>query len=429
VARVLVLTELLPYPLVSGAKIRIYYVLRQLASRHQVTLLSFVRPDDRPEYIEHLRSFLSDVQTVPIERSRLRDVRAAVLSLLTGRPAIILREEIGAMRRRVEALLAEGSFDIVHADQIPMAQYGLLGQGTAIRRLLDQHNATFQIIRRLAENEPSTWKRLLLKREAEAFRRYEVEVCPRFDHVTFVTDADRQTLLKQMGERPLVTGQTTVIPICVDTESVPPVEPVAEPFRVTHVGTMYWPPNVEGMLWFWREVWPEVQSQFPGARLTLIGKNPPVEIEALDARPGVDVPGFVEDLTPYLAETAAFIVPLHAAGGMRVKIVDAWCWAMPIVSTTIGAEGIDVRSGENLLIADTPADFAQALVRILARPELQRALRARGRGWVESHYDWRRMYPAWDDVYDRLLSGLGRNHSSAMTRPSPQRNGRRQVLL
>jgi glycosyltransferase involved in cell wall biosynthesis len=401
VARVLVLTELLPYPLISGAKIRAYYVLQQLASYHQVTLLSFVRTEDRPGDVAHLSSFLEGVHTVPMQRSWPRNARAALVSLLTGRPVIIAREEIGAMRHKLVELLAAVPFDIVHADQIPMAQYGLLAQCGNVKRLLDQHNATFQIVARLARNEPRWWRRLLLLREAQAFVQYEVDVCRRFDHVTFVTGEDRQALLAHMPDRAL-EARSTVIPICVDTDA-PPVAPVPAPFRVTHVGTMYWPPNVEGLLWFWEEVWPRIRARVPHARLTLIGKNPPAQLRALDARSDVDVPGYVEDLTPYLAETAVFVVPLHAAGGMRVKIVDAWCWGVPIVSTTIGAEGIAVRQGENILIADAPDQFAGRVVQVLDDPALQAQLRANGRSWVEAQYDWRRVYGAWDDVYARLI--------------------------
>jgi glycosyltransferase involved in cell wall biosynthesis len=405
VARVLVLTELLPYPLISGAKIRAYYVLRQLASCHQVTLLSFVRAEDRPEYVAHLSSFLEGVHTVPMQRSWPRDLRAALVSLLTGRPAIIAREEIGAMRRKVAELLAIAPIDIVHADQIPMAQYGLLAQGGSEKCLLDQHNATFQIVERLARNEPRRWRRSLLLREARAFVRYEVDVCRRFDHVTFVTEEDRQALLAHMPDRAL-EARSTVIPICVDTDAASPVASVPVPFRVTHVGTMYWPPNVEGLLWFWEEVWPLVRAGAPDARLTLIGKNPPAQLRMLDARPDVDVLGYVEDLTSYLAETAVFVVPLRAAGGMRVKIVDAWCWGVPIVSTTLGAEGIAVREGENILIADAPDQFAGSVFKVLDDPALQAQLRANGRSWVEEQYDWRRVYGAWDEVYARLAEAV-----------------------
>lgn len=400
-ARILYLSELLPYPLASGARIRIYYVLRYLSTHHEVTLLSFVRPDDRPEHVAHLESFLAGVHTIPMQRSLPRDVRAIGASLLTGRPAIIAREEIGAMRRKVEELLASGAFDVVHADQIPMARYGLLGQGANVRRLLDQHNATFQIVERLAAGEPFAPKRWALQREARAFARYEREMCRRYDQVTFVSHQDRDLLLGSWDES-LLAKRTAVIPICVDTEAVAPIPPMASPFRVTHVGTMYWPPNVEGMHWFHEKVWPQVRAQVPQARLTLIGKNPPESLRALAANPNVEVTGYVDDLTPYLAETAVFVVPLHAAGGMRVKIVDAWCWGLPIISTAIGAEGIDLGDGENLLIADAPEEFARAVVTVLQEPQVQARLRANGRRWVEERYDWRRVYPAWDEVYARL---------------------------
>jgi len=108
----------------------------------------------------------------------------------------------------------------------------------------------------------------------------------------------------------------------------------------------------------------------------------------------------VEDLIPYLRETAVFIVPLHAGGGMRVKILDAWCWGLPVVTTTIGGEGIQVRDGENALAADTPEGFAQAVVRVLRKPELAARLAAGGRRTVEAHYDWREVYRAWDRVYE-----------------------------
>jgi glycosyltransferase involved in cell wall biosynthesis len=410
VARILFLAELLPYPLVSGAKIRAYYVLRHLAQNHQVTLLTFVREGDRPEDIAHLEGFLQRVYSVPMQRSMPRDVRAVVASLVTGRPAIIAREHVGAMRRQVEGLLATGRFDVIHADQIPMAQYGLLGlgQGSGIRRLLDQHNATFQIVERLADHEPRLCKRALLRREAGAFARYETAVCRRFDHVTFVTSEDQRTLLGHMGEGSrggLQVGRTSVIPICVDTEAVQPVSPTGAPNRVTYLGTMFWPPNVEGFDWFWQRVWPEVRSQVPHARLTCIGKRPPERILALNGEPNVDILGYVPDLAPYLAETAVLVVPLRAAGGMRVKILDAWCWGVPVVSTHIGAEGIAFRDGENLLVGDSPEAFASAVVQVLTDEEAARRLRAAGRLWVEEHYDWRRVYGAWDGVYQRLLQG------------------------
>jgi len=169
---------------------------------------------------------------------------------------------------------------------------------------------------------------------------------------------------------------------------------------------MFWPPNVEGVLWFAREVFPRVLAEVPEARFVIVGKDPPQEVQDLMLQVrNVQVTGYVPDPEPYLAETAVFIVPLRAGGGMRVKIVDAWSWGLPIVSTRIGAEGIEVEEGENILIGDTPAALADAVVRILREPALGERLRAQGRTWVEAHYHWRNVYPAWEDIYARLISG------------------------
>jgi glycosyltransferase involved in cell wall biosynthesis len=154
-----------------------------------------------------------------------------------------------------------------------------------------------------------------------------------------------------------------------------------------------------------------VHSQVPRARLTCIGKQPPQRIQALHGRGNVEILGYVEDLRPLLAETAVFVVPLLAAGGMRVKILDAWCWGLPVVSTAIGAEELAVRDGENILIADAPQAFAAAVVRLLTRPQVANRLRLAGRRWVEQRYHWRREYRAWDQVYGRLLEQPPRTHT------------------
>ena len=168
---------------------------------------------------------------------------------------------------------------------------------------------------------------------------------------------------------------------------------------------MFWPPNVSGVLWFSREVLPRVWAQLPAARFAVVGKNPPAEVRSLAADPRIEVTGYVADPLPYLEGADAFVVPLFSGGGMRVKIVDAWLWGLPIVSTPVGAEGIEMRDGENILLAGDAAAFAAAVVRLLTDEELNRRLRVEGRRWVEEHYAWQVVYRRVDAVYERLLEG------------------------
>jgi glycosyltransferase involved in cell wall biosynthesis len=397
---VLFLSQVLPYPLDAGPKMRSYFVLRHLVQQHQVTLLTFVRDTDRPQHIAHLSEFCHAVHTVPMPRSRVRDVKFLTQSLLTGQPFLILRDHVPAMMTEIQRRVRAERFDVVHADQLWMAQYALAAKSASpeSRLILDQHNAVHLIPRRMGSETANPLNRSFLDREAWALAAYETGVCQRFDHVVWVTGEDRQAVAALSDG--IVDGQTpsTVIPICTDTSLAKPITPATSRRRVTFLGGLHWPPNAEGILWFANHVFPEVRAEVSDAVLTVIGKNPPAGLE----KEGVEVTGYVTDLTPYLAETGVFIVPLHAGGGMRVKILDAWSWGLPIVSTTIGAEGIEIRPEEDILIADTAQAFARAVIRVLKDESLARRLGHSGRQTVAEKYDWRVIYPAWDIVYRGL---------------------------
>jgi polysaccharide biosynthesis protein PslH len=298
--------------------------------------------------------------------------------------------------------MADQPVDVIHADQTSMAQYAQFALAWAPKdtsrpsMVLDAHNALFRVFEQLAVEERQPLKQALLRHEARALERYEQRIYVAFDHVVFVNDEDRMRL----GRALLPERRTTTIPICIDPRERPLVACNPEQRTVTHLGTMFWPPNVDGVLWFARQVWPLVLQRAPDARLVVMGKRPPASVQALPANcPSIEVLGYVPDPKPYLQETAAFIVPLWAGAGMRVKIIDAWCWGLPIVSTTLGAEGIAVRDGEDILIADEPAAFANAIMRLLTDPTLRARLRENGRAKVMERYDWRHVYQEWDGVY------------------------------
>ena len=400
---ILYLSQLVPYPIDAGPKVRSYHVLQYLASAgHDVTLVAFERPNDQPEQLAHLRRYCSDIYTIPIVRSRAKDLWHLGLSVLQNQPFLIARDHVAAMQALIASLVQEKQFDAIHADQLWMAQYALgaraylNGQGAKPMLLVDQHNAVHLIPQRLAESEENPLKRRVLEREARMMKRYESETCMQFDHVVWVTDEDRRII---EGVSPGSLDSVT-IPICIDPEVKSELRRQPAPRRVTFLGGLHWPPNAAGIVWFAREVWPQVLELVPDALLTIIGKDPP---QALRNKNGdianLDVTGYIDDPEPFLVETAVFIVPLHAGGGMRVKIIDAWSWGLPIVSTTVGAEGINYQDGEDIIIADGKDAFAKAVVKVLTQPALAENLRRNGRQKVETVYDWRTTYKAWDQIY------------------------------
>ncbi len=402
--KILFLTQVLPYPLDAGPKVRAYYVIRHLAQRHEITLVSFVRATDTPAALAHLQQSCTQLHTVPMPRSKWRDGYHLLRSLITNQPFIIARDWNRHMVARLQAIVAtEGPFDAVHADQLWMAPYAQLvrqWQREPLRLVLDQHNAVFMIPERMAGDDPHPLKRALLALEARKLARYEAATCRQFDHVIWVTREDYAAVATEAnGHGPIPNDG--IIPICGDVAEVPPVarQPTAQ--RITFVGGLHYPPNARGICWFAEQIFPQILAAAPNVVLTVIGKDPPAQLHQLGIpAANLDVPGFVADLDPFLAETAVFIVPLLAGGGMRVKIIDGWKWGMPIVSTTIGAEGIAAEPGENILIADTPATFAQATLALLQAPETANRLASAGRHWIEKRYDWRNVYRRWDMIYE-----------------------------
>ncbi|MAS36807.1 MAG: glycosyl transferase family 1 [Anaerolineaceae bacterium] len=396
--RVLLLTQVLPYPPDSGPKVKTYYVLKYLAQHHQVTLVSFVRDSDQPAYIRHLETLCERVVTVPITRSKTRDLRFLGESLLNGQPWMMLRDERPEMRQALADLAAGEPFDIVHADQLNMGQYALPFENS--RKVLDLHNALWMLYKRTAETSALTDPmKYILTRDWPLLKRYEGDLCRQFDAVTAVTDEDCQ-LLVEAGAR----DDITVIPIAIDTDEQAQVNRRPSGPHITHIGTMYWPPNIQGITWFLENVYPLIKEQVPDVRCTLIGSRPP---ESIVQRSHTDrtltVTGYVEDPQPFMEDSSMMIVPLLAGGGMRVKILNALAQGIPMVSTTIGSEGIKVSHEKDILIADEPAEFAQQCVRLLTDYELNTRLTQAGRQTAEQYYDYRQACRPLGEIYRKLV--------------------------
>jgi len=392
--RVLMLTQVLPYPLDSGPKFKTYHVLRYLAERHEVTLVSFARDDDDPRAPGHLKSLCHTVQTVPMTRSPIQDAAYMLASLATNRPFLMLRDERRAMRSLIRQVVVEnGPFDVVHADQLNMATYAL--DVPAARRVLDEHNVLWALCRRICATLPSGPKRWALEREWRLLRRYEREMSHRFDAILTVSEADR-AMLARVADGP---ARIEIMPIAIDPATgILPRHPDGP--HILHLGTMFWPPNSDGVLWFAHQVYPRIRAQLPEVRFSIVGADPPPEVRALAAEDAsITVTGYLADAEPVIRRSSLLIVPLRAGSGMRVKILNALAQGLPVVTTTVGCEGIAVVAGRDLLVADTPEEFAQAVLHVLTDETLARTLSQNGRRLVEQIYDYRVVCRRLDDIY------------------------------
>lgn len=401
---ILFLTQIIPYPPDAGPRVKTWHVLRYLADRgHQVTLASFVRPDE-VQHVDALYDVCTAVHTVPIHRSRVRDVGYWLRSHFSGRPFLIERDDLAEMRQLVDQLVAENAFDVVHADQLTMTQFALDFDGGRPYTIFDAHNATWTISARLAENAPLFLKPVL-QLETARIKRYEADLVANLDHTMVVIEPDERALLAGVanGRRQALAERISVIPIAVDTNELQPANRHPQSRNILTLGSLHYPPNADGIRWFVEEIFPQIRAQAPDVTLTIIGKNPPADFQRWAAQePDVfNVTGYVEELTPYMEKAALMVVPVRAGSGMRVRLLEAFARAMPTVTTTIGLEGIEATSGQEVLVADTPTDFATATLDLLTDRELQTRLAHNGRQLAESKYDWRVVLQKMDAVYAR----------------------------
>lgn len=407
--KILFLTQIVPFPPDAGPKVKTYHVLKALIGQgHSVTLVSFVRPEE-VQHIPALQEICKAVHVVPIHRSRIADVGYMVRSYLTTRPFLIERDDLRPMQDLVNKLVREGEFDFIHADQLTMVQFALRGATACPDRkprvIFDAHNAVWSIVERMQEN--SRWfLKPVLGVETRRVKRYEGELLKTVDHVLAVTDVDRVGLEEALHFSKLNQGDrvapVTVVPIAVDTEKQQPVKRKPGSKNIVTLGTLHYPPNADGIRWFFNEVFPLIRKQVPEATLTIIGKNPPQDFLDLAAREPktVKVTGYVPDLVPYLEESALMVVPVRAGGGMRVRILEAFAYAMPVVTTTIGLEGINAELEKDVLVADTATDFSNRVIELLENVSLQEKLSANGRRLAETKYDWQVVLKAMRPIYE-----------------------------
>ncbi|MGB9586576.1 MAG: glycosyltransferase, partial [Armatimonadota bacterium] len=360
-----------------------YNILKYLGSRHEISLLTFLRSEDEISLLQHLKPFCHEIDFCLIKRSALINLQGAVKSLLSEQPFMILRDLHPEMRFKVNEAVKRKP-DLLYVDHLQMFQY--VPRPRLCPVVLDNHNVEWRIIERFAYTDVPLPMRAFACVEWRRLRTYEINACLEADLVFTVTDKDRNILISNgVDEHKIVS-----LPIGVHAEDIELVQLGTSDKKVTTFGTMSWPPNADSVLYFARLIHPLVIRRKPDSKLLIIGKNPPRSIKALSKKDGtIEVYGYVEDLRSAVQGTAAFVVPLRIGSGMRVKILDAMAMGLPVVTTSVGCEGIELEPGKHALVVDDPVEFAEAVVYLLDCYEARMCLATAGRSLVEQYYSWR----------------------------------------
>lgn len=391
-SRVLFLTPQLPYPPHQGAAIRNLNLVKLAAREHEVNICSFVRDPAEVGAGAELTRWATHLDTSPApRRGQLARLAHTVLSL---QPDMQRRLHSQAFRRLV------GEADIVQAEGIEMAQYLADVSG---QRVLDCHNAEWLLQRRAFQVDARSgrWPGAAYSAlQWLKLRRYERWACRAADTVLAVSEEDRRALLDLDARLSI-----NVLPNGVDTSVFRPASDSVPAEAMLFTGTLDFRPNVDALRWLVGEVWPRIRRRVPQATLTVAGRAPGPRVLALGQVPGVTVLANPPDIVPCFHAASVYAVPVRSGGGTRYKLLQAMACGLGIVSTTVGAEGVAVRSGDELLVADSSAAFAEAAVRLMRDAPLRQRLGARARENVAATYDWSVLAPALLAMYERLLAG------------------------
>ncbi|HLX86761.1 MAG TPA: glycosyltransferase family 4 protein [Terriglobales bacterium] len=408
-------------PVQNGGNIRTYHVLRYLSAQHELTFYSYYGGTPDPDYERDLQRELPGSVAVCTGKPELTGAVRGLdyLAHLSAQPPYaVSRFAHAGVQKQLQGWFREQRFDVAVCDFLDAAVNfpGSLN----IPSVLFQHNVESEIWRRHADTAGNPAKKMMYRMEFKKMMRYERAAVCKFQHVIAVSENDRALMTKWVDP-----DRVTVVPTGVDLAQYRPasemgprlapterartwgtVSNASTPF-ITFVGAMDWEPNVDGVEYFCSEVWPAIKAEVPEARLRIVGRNPDRRVQNW-ASESIEVTGRVPSVVEHLHQSSVVIVPLRIGGGTRLKIYEAMATAKAVVSTTIGAEGLDVHHGRDIILADDPRSFAQAVIMLLRDPEL-RGRYEKAAAETAARYDW----PAIGERFSQILQLVAKKRSVA----------------
>lgn len=383
-------TELL-HPVDKGGKIRTFHMLKELKKDAHITYLTLDDSDAKDEELELAKEYCHEVITVPHHAAPKFSAgfyKELVENMVSPLPYPVAKYKNRAMRKQIanqlnalsknDVLVADFLFPVVN---LPRGDWGAPS-------LLFQHNVEAMILKRHAETQENLAKKTFLWSQYAKMWLTERQSCRRFDHVVAVSKDDREKMARDYG-----ISSVSEVATGVDVDFFKPSgNEVVNPHSVAFTGSMDWLPNEDAIQWFTSEILPRIREKIPDFKLTVVGRNPYQSLLELAKRePSIEVTGRVPDVRPYIERAAAYIVPIRIGGGTRLKIYEAMAMGRPLISTTIGAEGLPLDPGKDLLFADDPQSFADAVVRVLKDPALGKQIGEAGAKTVRERFGWDRV--------------------------------------
>jgi glycosyltransferase involved in cell wall biosynthesis len=380
--KVLILSTWFPYPLSQGSKIRAYYIIKALAKEHSITLLSFKDNNIEPSWLEHMRQICQRVEVIqqdPFKSNR----QNAYLRWLSSKPSSVVASYSPDMASKARSISLEWDPDCVIALTFVTGLYAL--EAKSRLKIIDVDNFMARMIYESYQKEKSPFVRYRRMLAYRKFLRYERWLYAKFNYSIVVTERDRQGLIDLVH---LKEKQVGVVPNGVDTQYNTLLQNTREPDTLIFNGSLTYQNNYDAMDFFLKDIFPLIVKQIPEVQIKITGSTLGVPIESFSSMSRVIFTGYLEDIRPIISESCVCVVPLRMGGGTRLKILEAMALGTPVISTSKGAEGLNIEAGTHLLIADTPQEFAALTIKLLHDRELRRTLAKNAASLVKEKYDW-----------------------------------------
>jgi len=389
---VLIVDEEIPWPLNTGKRLRTYNLMQRLQKEHTVSYLCYGETGAALPDCPNVT--LITLPSPVLEQKGFRFYGSLLTNLYSSKPYIVDRHYSRAMAEKARSLVASGRFDLVHCEWTPYTENirSLFGR---LPLVLSAHNVEAQIWERYYHAETNLLKKIYIFIQWRKLIRYEAKASQEYSVVSTVSDPDRDAFVKNYDCK-----RVTVVPNGVDERYFTPVKTEIKPGSMVFTGSMDWRPNQDGVRYFIEEIFPLIKRQIPAATFTVVGRKPPQWLMDLaQLVEGVTVTGTVDDVRPYIAGSALYVVPLRVGGGSRLKILEAFAMAKVVLSTSVGAEGLDVVEGKQILLRDTPQDLAQTACAVLTGLDRYTELGLAGRRLIMESYTWDAIAKVMDDVW------------------------------
>lgn len=374
------------HPLDTGGKIRTYNMLKELKKKHHITYIALAPLETKDENKQKAVEYCQEAIWIPWEETSKDNYKLYIElfqnMLFSDLPYAVQKYQSLEMQEYIERLDCPGNYDIIICDfLIPSVN---IKKPLATPSLLFQHNVESLIWKRRYDNAKGI-KRGYLYNQWKRMEQYEKKGCLLFDGVATVSMNDSNILKKEFGLANVIGD----VPTGVDISYFKPIEAAKRHGSIVFSGSMDWDPNEDAVLYFMKEIYPLIKKKAPYASFTVVGRNPSQRLKSLNKLDSsINITGTVEDVRPYLTESEVYVVPLRIGGGTRIKIFEAMAMALPVVSTPIGAEGLSVKNGENILLSDQPEEFADNVIKLLQDQKNREEIGEKALTLIQKRFSW-----------------------------------------